>query len=72
MNETGSESLQFQLNGALPVGNVIVIEVQTRCYFGRGCHVLTWEITHFSDSKTALLDLFLQTVTCMDRDIQCR
>ena len=55
--------LQFQLNGALAVGNVIVIEVQTRCYFGRNCHVLTWEITHFSDSKTTLLVLFLQTVT---------
>jgi hypothetical protein len=33
MNETGRESLQFQLNGALPVGNVIVIEVQTRLLF---------------------------------------
>ena len=48
--------LQFQLNGALAVGNVIVIEVVQS-------HVLAWEITHFSDSKTALLVLFLLTVT---------
>ncbi len=47
------------LNGGLAVGNVIVIEVQTRLlYFERKCHVLAWEITHFSDSKSTLLVLF--------------
>ena len=44
------------------------IEVQTRCYFGRNSHVLTWEIIHFIDSKYHVVS-FIFTDFNVDRDV---
>ncbi len=54
------------------VGNVSVIEVQTRCYFGRNCRVLSWEITHFGDSKYHVVGFIFTDFNNVDRDIQYR
>ena len=50
------------------IGNMHVIEVQMRCYFGRNCHVLMWEITHFSDSKYHIVG-FIFTDFNMDHTV---
>ena len=41
------------------------------CYFGRNCLVLTWEITHFTDSKYHVVG-FIFTDFNVDHTVQMK
>ncbi len=53
----------------LPLETSVLYKCKRGCFFGRNCHVLTWEITHFSDSKYHVVS-FIFTDYNVDRVVK--